>query len=131
MLLFSPKQGLLKIFAIGDDISTNDFGSEVRDAFATIQNAVSKTYGQPEVFDHLKAGSIWGEPRDWSMGLLKKERTLAAYWNQKSNTPNHINLVGLTAVGLTTQSGYIRLSYEFEGFEAYADSKSAREATVF
>src|ERR1035437_1964643 len=86
-----PDEGLLKISALGNDIRTNGFGEEVRESFKTILDAVSETYGKPEdVFDYVKHGSIWKEPEDWMMGLLKKERTLDAYWT-KGPFPNRIH----------------------------------------
>lgn len=131
VLIFSPDKGLLKIAAVGKDISTNGFGSEVHDAFTEIRDILSRTYGAGETHDFLESGSIWNEDRDWMMGLLKKERVLSAYWGVASKLPNHITAMALTAIALSTEKGYLRLAYEFEGWDAYVDSKRAKEGEVF
>ena len=116
LLIFSPENGLLKIAAFGRDISTNGFGSEVRDAFAEIRDALDKTYGAGEIHNFLESGSIWNEDRDWMAGLLKKERVLTAYWDVAlkgavpSKLPNHITAMALTANALSTDKGYLRLA---------------------
>jgi hypothetical protein len=67
---------------IGKDIVTNGYGEEIQTAFREICDALSATYGTPQIADFLKTGSIWSEPREWTMGLLKKERELFALWNK-------------------------------------------------
>jgi hypothetical protein len=130
VLIFSPKDGLLKIGAIGHDINTNGFGEAVHDSFVEIRDAISQTYGQPEHnFDFLQSGSIWKEPEDWMMGLLKEERTLAANW--RTALPNRINLILLEAKASSTEKGYLSLGYEFDGWHEYADAIKKKAATVF
>lgn len=131
MLFFSPKQGMLKIVAIGKTIQTNGFGEEARDAFIEIRDALQRTYGAPNTHDFLKSGSIWGEPRDWMGGLLKNERVLAEFWDVKSTLPSHITSIELEAKALSSEEGYLRLAYEFVGWEEYVDSTKAKEETVF
>jgi len=129
--MISPEKGLLKIVAIGRNIDTNSFGEELHDKLIEIRDAVAKTYGEPKTLDFVRSGSIWNEPRDWMMGLLKKERTLTAYWDLRSSTPNHITLVDLQAKALSMDKGYLTLSYEFEGWEAFVDSQKSKTDSVF
>jgi hypothetical protein len=126
-LIFSPTQGLLKIIAYGNDISTTVFGSEVRSKFEDMKEALTATYGRPQVIDHLPSGSIWKEPEDWMMGLLKKERTLAADW-----TTDKYNLMGivLEAKALSREKAFLILVYEFQGWNQYVDAKAAKANTV-
>ena len=131
MLIFSPEKGLLKIQAYGAPIATNGFGEEVHRAFIEIRDAVSKTYGEPKTIDYLRSGSIWKEPEDWMMGLLKKERVLLSVWDMGSAGPNHIEMVTLEADGRSTEKAWLSLGYHFEGFPAYVDSKKAKAATAF
>ncbi len=130
-LVISPDKGVLKIVAVGKTIGTNGFGSELHDAFNEIRGAVTTTYGKPETYDYLKSGSIWGEPQEWMMGLLKKERTLVAYWTVKDTKPNHITYIALEAAALSTEAGWLRLGYEFEGFSEYLGAKKAKAQKVF
>jgi hypothetical protein len=130
MCLISPEKGLLKVFASTRNIETNDFGEALKDKFERIQAGISKVYGRGDSFDHLQEGSIWNEPRDWMMGLLKHERTLATYW--KLNTPqDHITIIVLEATALSREKGYLSLAYEFEGWEQYVDRKKEKQDKVF
>jgi hypothetical protein len=129
-IFFSPQHGLLKILAAGNDVATNGFGLELKTTFTEIQDALSQIYGKPQTFDLLRAGSIWTESQNWTMGLLKKERSLSAFWTD-SPFPNHITLIMLEAKALSTEKGYVSLTYEFEGWEAFADSLKAKQDTVF
>ena len=130
LLIFSPKDGLLKISAYGNDIKTNGFGASVRTSFIEIRDAISQTYGQPEfTSDFLRSGSIWKEPEDWMMGLLKEERILAALWEKA--LPNRIHGIGLEAVALSTEEGFLRLGYEFDGWHEYVEAKKKEAGAVF
>jgi len=130
-LILSPERGLLKIVAVGKTIQTNGFGSEVHDAFIEMRDTVSATYGSAKTFDLLKSGSIWNEPREWMMGLLKKERILTAYWNETAKLPNHITVIELEGEALSRESGYLSLAYQFEGFSEYLQSQKAKAGSVF
>jgi len=129
-LIFSPNDGLLKIVAYAKDIRTNGFGEAVHDSFIEIRDAISKTYGEPAfTLDHLKDGSLWTEPQYWMMGLLKKERDLASDWN--TAIPNRICAIVLDARALSTDKGYVVLTYEFEGWNEYVDAKNKKADSVF
>jgi hypothetical protein len=80
LLLIDDQHGLCKVTAIGKTINTSVYGDELRDAFNRLEADVARVYGRNRKYDFLKARSIWNERRDWMMGLLKKERILAAYW---------------------------------------------------
>ncbi|HEV3198284.1 MAG TPA: hypothetical protein VGZ73_10260 [Bryobacteraceae bacterium] len=129
-LIFSPKEGLLKIIAYGNDITTNGFGEAVQGDFSEIRSAIAQTYGKPEAdMDFLRAGSIWKEPEDWMMGLLKDERTLVAVWEKA--LPNRIHDVVLKAGALSREKGFLKLTYEFDGWNEYVDALRKKAGTVF
>ena len=126
----SPQKGLLKVVALSVDIETNTFGETLKDSYAGIQTGVSKTYGKGESFDTLEDGSLWTNPEDWMMGLLKKDRKLVTYW-QPTTPQDHITIVSLEAIALSTEKGYLRPAYEFEGWEAYMDKKKDKQDNAF
>lgn len=129
-LIFSPNDGLLKIIAYGKDIRTNGFGDAVHDSFVEIRDAISTTYGKPYgTLDSVKEGSIWKEPQDWMMGLLKGERDLYSLWSK--TLPNRISGIMIKAKALSTEKGYLVLSYEFEGWDEYLDAKQKKADSVF
>jgi hypothetical protein len=126
VLTLSPKDGLLKINAIGKIIATHRNGREVEEAFNTIYDALIKKYGMGKKYDSLNSGSLLDKPEDWMMGLKKGERSLAAYWSD--HLPNRITAISLKAKVISMDQGYLTLGYEFEGFDSYAD---AQEENVF
>lgn len=131
LLYITPDKGLMKISALGKDVQTNPFGTELHDQFMETRDAVAKIYGTADTIDTLLHGSIWSDPQDWMMGLIKKERLLSAFWNLKSAPVNHITVIGLDGYGLSTERGYLKLSYEFEGWEGAVDAHRAKAATNF
>jgi hypothetical protein len=132
-LVFSPTEGLLKIVATGNDITTNRYGESItpkRSAFDELREVISQTYGQPSFTrDNLKAGSIWKEPEDWMAGVLKKERTLVTVWNTPSQNPQ-LEGLALEVNALSQEKGYIDVIYEFKGWNEYSESKK-KAGTVF
>jgi hypothetical protein len=126
----SPEKGLLKVVALSKNIETNDFGEALKDKFEQIQAGVFKAYGQGKSYDYLKEGSIWNEPQDWMMGLLKDERTLETFW-QLNPPQDHIAIIALKATALSREKGYVSLGYEFEGWEQYVDSKKEKQDNVY
>ncbi len=119
-LVISPREGLCKVSGVGRDVSTSVFGTEAKSAFERIEELVTEKYGTPRKFDFLRSGSIWDEPRDWMMGLLRQERVLAAYWSADvgSSLPSHIASIGLEMQALSTDKAYARLGFEFSNFAA-------------
>ncbi len=117
----------MKIHAVGKDVTTNGYGEEIKSAFKTICDALTTKYGPPKNGDFLKSGSIWNEPRDWTMGLLKKERELFAVWDWSNGSGG----ITLDSKAMSTEKGYVTLSYEFTGWGKYVDSSKADENKVF
>ena len=128
-LFVSPVDGMLKLAAFGRPVDTNDFGSELRQEFLRLVKDISITYGKPTTYDYLKSGSIWNEPRDWMTGLIKKERVLDAFWD---GTPMS-GMVGveIQASAISSDLGHMTLTYEFDGWSRYMESKRAKQAGVF
>jgi hypothetical protein len=125
MLTISPEKGLLKVAAVSKDIDTNVYGDDLLREFAGINRVLSKTYGQGEEFDYLKAGSIWSEDKQWMMALLRGEREFARAWEFLIPT-DHVTVMLLQAKALSPERGYISLSYEFEGFEQYVEAEKTK-----
>jgi len=123
----TPEEGLCKIIARTDEISTSVYGSELKDRFEAIRDALEAKYGKGETYDKLRAGSIWDEPKDWMTALVKKERTLVTYWVD-GTYPDGIESITLEASADDRSSGDIRLVYELDNFSACLARKKAKEA---
>ena len=120
-IILTPQQGLCKIQAGGKDVKTSSFGSELKEKHNDFVKALTNKYGSPgNNFDYLKSGSIWKDRQDWMMSLLKKERRLASYWAspERTDLPDSISGIELEAAASSGSTGYIRLGYEFDNFDA-------------
>ena len=130
----TPEHGLCKIGAASKDIQTSDFGTELENKYNRLVEAMSEKYGAPKNYNFLKEGSIWKERRYWMMSLLKKERTLRAYWTspEQVNLPDSIKAIEVDTLPLlTTSKGYITITYEFNNANACHDFiKAKRNANL-
>lgn len=133
-VIVTPEQGLCKMQALSKDIETSSFGTELESKYQTLTNALSEKYGTPtKNYDFLRAGSIWKDSQDWMMGLLKKERTLTAFWINEGNTnfPDSIKSIKVETVALSGSKGYIILGYEFDNLsECMATLKAKQNSNL-
>lgn len=122
--------GLCRITAVGKPVATSVFGGELRSEYASLKEALGAKYGKPtNDFDFLRQGSIWDESNDWMMSLLKKERSLAVYWNampdkqgaRQISLPNDLGVIGLKAEALGPNSGFVSVTYTFTNEKACLD----------
>ena len=111
----APKGGLYWIKAIGKEIATSTYGMELKSAFSEMEKKLGATYGKHKTMDFLMPGSIWNEPNDWMMGLIKKERVLAAIWEKSkgSSLPSDIESIVLFVKPTNRDKGYIAIEYSF------------------
>lgn len=116
----SPKGGLCWIKAIGKDVPTSAYGIELKSAFNDMKGKLEKAYGKHETIDLLMTGSIWNEPNDFMMAMIKKERILLAVWNNEkgSTLVDNIKQVGLIASPSGQNKGYISIVYSFDNEKA-------------
>jgi hypothetical protein len=116
-VVLTPEQGLCKLQALSKEIDSGSFGTDLENKFNGLAGAITQKYGPPKSsFNFLKAGSIWNQPRDWMMGLLKKERVLATFWaaSETSTLPDAIKSISIEATALSGSRGLIRLTYDFD-----------------
>ena len=114
-----PTSGLCWIKGIGKTMKTSVYGSEVRSQFTDLKERLSANYGKSKNIDRLLPGSIWNDPRDWMMALLKKERLLFSIWDYESGATLNTELksVGLIASALGTGEAFISVEYSFSNEE--------------
>lgn len=125
----APKGGLYWIKAIGKDIATSAYGLELKSAFSEMEEKLGATYGKHKTMDFLMPDSIWDEPNDWMMGLIKKERILAAIWEKSegSSLPSDIESIGLIASPSAGDKGYIAIEYSFTNKDTCEAELAAQE----
>jgi hypothetical protein len=126
MVALSSK-GLGKILA-SVDVPTNRSGEQVREKYAAIKSALVAKYGTPtNDWDFIHSGALFSEPEDFTMSLVKEERTLACSWDLADRTS-----ILLEANGSNSQEAVIRLSYEFHPeFDTYIADKEKQEKSAY
>lgn len=132
-IVLTPAQGLCKVQAISDVIRTSAYGEGLREEFGRIEGALTTKYGSSNKrFDALKPGSIWREPRDWMMSLLKKERHLSIFWSVGTTPlPDNISGIMLQGHAATQEAAALSLAYEFTNWaECAATMKAATNAPL-
>jgi hypothetical protein len=129
-VLVTPEHGLCKVKAIGKDIESSSFGSELESKFKELMAALTRKYGAPgSTYDFLRSGSIWKDSRDWMMAMLKKERTLAAFWTPPNNSslPDSLESIKIEATALSPSKGFISIDYEFNNISECLESVKAKK----
>jgi hypothetical protein len=112
----TPKQGVCFVKGVGENFNSDSFGSEVRSRMNTVAEQIALKYGQPTTTDFLMPGSIWNEPDDWMMGLLKGERFYTISWDSKGNTGSLRSLrsIALVVSATSSDTAWIGLEYYFK-----------------
>jgi hypothetical protein len=114
---------VLKVGASTGSFDTSRFGTELKEKYERIKTALVAKYGAPETdLDSLRSGSLWTEPEDFMMGLLKKERYLAATWNMQSGTG-----IIIEADAEADDAGTIIVIYALPGCKEYEARRHAAE----
>lgn len=134
LVVASAREGVCSIIAVGKVYESDAYGSSVRSAFQNISAALTQKYGPGQTTNHLAAGAIWGEPRDFAMSLKSKDRTLKTTWGDdwgSTNRPPDISSITLEAIALTQDSTYLRLQYQGSNYPAcQAELSSAQNAAL-
>ena len=58
----------------------------MRSLFLRITEQLAEKYGKSKLFDYLRGGSIWNEPREWAMAVHKNERVYTRYWDKAEHS---------------------------------------------
>lgn len=77
--------------------------------------------------------SIWNEPKDWMMALLKNERFLSSVWDAKSGAKltEAIESIYLGASGSDSDTGYITIEYNLKsGSQADAEIAAIQDEVL-
>jgi hypothetical protein len=127
------RYGIYSIRAIGKGITTTGYGRDVKNTFDNLIASIEKTYGKYKKYDFLESRSIWDEPDDFMMGLVKKERYLSAFWDKEegSTLPNDISEISVVAYGQSSSKGYVILSYNSPNRKIIDEEKKAAQDSVF
>lgn len=129
----SPRNGLCYLKAIGNNVSTSRYGNELRRMFDRVNSSLERKYTSGTISDFLRSGSIWDEPEDFMMGLTKRERVLAAYYDEEEGSVMVENVAKayLNAKGLGSDTGFIVIDYFYDNSAACDAEIEAVQDDVF
>lgn len=119
-------EGLYLIRAVSDEISTNDYGTEIQNAFSEIKEHISKTYGRPRMIDEIASDTLWKDDKYWLRALAEGSRAYAAIWESsaKNELKDDLNNVSIYASAKNyPQTGWITLEYDFNNMQAVQDAQ--------
>jgi hypothetical protein len=133
ILAFSPEKGLLKVTAVSKNISTSEDGADLRSKYNYFLDALKSKYGKAEKeFDFCKANDVECESQYYMMELMEKNRYLNSFWTaSKVPLPAHLQNISIDAKALDLHSGFIEVSYEFEGWDAFVDEQDKKRNSSF
>ena len=122
----SEKKGLYCLRAVSDDIKTNDYGTEIKNAFSEIKERISKTYGKSRFIDEIASDSIWKDDKYWLSALSDGARTYAAIWKSNSTTQLKDDLEEVSIYASAQrfpQIGWVILEYDFLNKKSVEDEQ--------
>ena len=119
LVAYTEKTGICFIKAVSKNITTSQYGTELNTQYNSISDALTKKYlgaYTKEKNNFLQSGSIWNEPRDYMMALVKKERYMITSWEAKSNSSD-VAEIFLAQKALSQEEGYLILEYYGRGWD--------------
>jgi hypothetical protein len=133
VVIVTPDNGLCYLKAIGVDVDTSAYGSQLKQAFTKVNKSLQNKYVKGLTLDFLSSGSIWSESRDFMMGLLKKERYLLASYNAEegSTMAEGVKEATLSGHALSSDKGYLSLDYNFDNYDSCNSEIEAIDEDVF
>ena len=132
-LVIHPDTGLCQIRAASKKIETSAYGIELRAKFEQIAGQLSKSYGEANIKDFLRHGSIWDDAKDFMMGMRQGERILQASWGNKKGPEikDGIFEILLIADADSSDEGSLILQYRFANSERCDQLMNEEEADAF
>ena len=124
----NEKTGLYQIRAISSPITTNKFGTELKNAFNSLKDRIAKTYGKPKVTDKYSNSSYSYYQQDeyWFYSLREGSRELSAVWGYDSALSDDLESVALECTvlsGFDEGTGQLVLYYYFKNTSAVEDEQ--------
>ena len=124
----SEKTGLYQIRAISAPITSNRFGTELKNAFTNVKDRIAKVYGKPKINDKYNntADSYYQEDEYWFYALREGSRELSAVWGYNSSLADNLDTVALecsVTSGFYEGSGQLILYYYFTNARAVEDEQ--------
>ena len=124
----NDKTGLYQIKAISASISTNQYGTELQNAFNNVKDRIAKTYGTPKIIDTIASDVSAFDRKDkyWFMTLKDGARELYALWDDNSTLTDNLEIIVLDCVadsGYLSGESHLMLRYFFRNAKDVQDEQ--------
>ena len=124
----NDKTGLYQIRAISSPITTNKFGTELKNAFGNVKDRIAKTYGKPKVTDKYSNSADSYHQKDdyWFYSLREGSRELSAVWGYNNALADNLGTVALECTvtnGFYEGTGQLVLYYYFNNTSSVEDEQ--------
>ena len=119
-------EGLYYIKAVSARISTNKYGTELKEKFNEINSRISKSYGTASINDVVEDKSAYHAQYDefWLEAIDEGSRRLFSIWKKDEPMKDCLEFVHLYATSNYLRNfGYINLEYRFTNASAVEDSQ--------
>ena len=127
IVFIDKEKGLYRIKVISDEIKTNEYGSELKNAFSDISKRVSEIYGKEKLIDKTSSDSIFlKDDSYWVKTISEGSRKYGAIWKAPKKKKSKYNLDNIYMYVTTQtypQTGWIVLEYNFSNLKLIQKSQ--------
>ena len=129
MLMISPKEGLVRVAAVGPAMQASDDGSQLKTSYDAVLQGLTHDFGQPSTkTDECNGPGILCKRNDnWMLTLYGNQRKVASTWLPTVPTQAMrqagVHVITLQVNASSVNSGYISCDFELEGYEQYAKDR--------
>ena len=123
----SEKTGLYQIRAISDSVTCNKYGTEIQNAFNSVKERISKTYGKPRIINKVDStiSSFLQKDEYWFRTLKDGARQLSAIWGEKTELTDNLISVALECVADNYEDAHLVLYYYFTNSTSVEDEQDS------
>ena len=123
----SEKTGLYQIRAISDSVTCNKYGTEIQNAFNSVKDRISKTYGKPRIINKVDStiSSFLQKDEYWFQTLKDGARQLSAIWGEKTELTDNLISVALDCVADNYEDAHLVLYYYFTNSTSVEDEQDS------
>ena len=125
--------GVCTIKGSGVPIHNDAYGIHLRSTADNLYAQVAQRYGPTKKIDLIHPSSLWNEPQYWTMGLRRGDRVYSYLWPPEGGVApvGQVSSIGVITMALSSDAGYILLTYEFATMPACEAKIQQAESRVF
>ena len=109
--------GICYVSAIGKTIRNDSYGITTKKRVDAIARQLKQKYGaETSKSAFLRSHSIWDDPNDWMMGVLKGDRAYQYWWgaDEGFKPVGEVIELGISAKAVASDAGYVKVGFAFK-----------------